>query len=164
MKDNVERLDIKRLATLTIVAFVWLEVLMQFGRAMAPRLLSVATGGPVVNTSPCYSPDCDFSIFWPAGVLARAGDFAGIYAPLAFLALRHHLLFAGAQRLDWIYPPPSLLPAAAVSLFSFQVAFWVSTVGLAAAAVARLRWTALPWSVIVVSFVSPAALWNFEMG
>jgi hypothetical protein len=87
-----------------------------------------------------------------------------VYQPDAFLAWRHQLLFAGAQRLDWFYPPPSLLPVLAISYLPFNIAYVVWTIGFIFGAALLLRWAGLSWPVILLGLVSPAALWTIEMG
>jgi hypothetical protein len=145
-----------------VLGVIWLALLWNFCAVMAPRFAGLA--GPVLNTWPCDSPDCDFSIFWPAGVLARAGDFQTLYDPSLFAAWRAKFLFAQAQRLDWFYPPPALLPAAAISYLPFRAAFAAWTILQVIAAVLLLRWAKLPWGVVAAGLLSPAALWDMEMG
>jgi hypothetical protein len=139
-------------------------VFQQFFDAMLPRIRDMLARAPIANTPPCAAPDCDFSAFWPAGLLARTGRLGDVYQPDAFLAWRHQLLFAGAQRLDWFYPPPSLLPVLAISYLPFNIAYVVWTIGFIFGAALLLRWAGLSWPVILLGLVSPAALWTIEMG
>jgi hypothetical protein len=146
-----------------LLGAIWLELLWNFFAVMAPR--AARTGAAAaVNTWPCNAPDCDFSIFWPAGILARAGDFATLYQPALFAAWRRHFLSAGAQPLDWFYPPPVLLPAAAISYLPFNAAFAVWTVLQIVIAFFLLRAAGLSRAVVLLGLLSPAALWNMEMG
>jgi hypothetical protein len=147
-----------------VLGFFWLAVWQQFFGAMGPRLGHVGAGGMRVNDWPCGGPQCDFSAFWPAGVLARAGQAGVVYDPGAFLAARHKMLWAGAEPVRWFYPPPALLPVMAVSLLPFEAGFWVWTAVLTGLAVWLLRWAGLGWGVIAVGMLSPAALWNAELG
>ncbi len=156
--------SVSRFAACFLLFAIWLLDAKYFLGVMSRRALSLLHGAATANTDPCHSPDCDFSIIWPAGALARIGDFQRLYEPAFFLAWRHAFLFAGAQRLDWIYPPPSLLPAAVISLLPFQAAFFTWIVGLAAAAAFILRWAGLSWRVIAGGLLSPAALYAYEMG
>jgi hypothetical protein len=141
-----------------------LLVFRQFFDVMLPRIQAVLVQAPIANTPPCGAPDCDFSVFWPAGLLAKAGRFGQAYQPDQFLAWRHQILFAGAQRLDWFYPPPTLLPVLAISHLPFHTAFIVWTAGFIACAALLLRWAGLSWPVLLLGLVSPAALWTIEMG
>ncbi len=151
-------------AAYAVLGCLWLLFFRHFVVVIAARVVNLWRAGPVANTPPCYSPDCDFSMFWPAGLMARAGDLTGLYQSGPFLVWRHQLLFAGAQRLDWFYPPPSLLPAMAVSYLPFQSGFFIWTLVFILAALLLLRWARLPWSVILLSLLSPAALLTVEMG
>jgi alpha-1,2-mannosyltransferase len=152
------------LAAYALTGVTWLAFFRHFVTVMAPRVQNFWHHGPVQNTPPCFSPDCDFSVFWPAGLMARAGDLAGLYQPARFLVFRHDVLFAGAQRLDWFYPPPSLLPVMAVSYMPFQVAFFAWTLLFILAAILLLRWAGLPWAVVGLGLLSPASLLVVEMG
>jgi len=146
------------------LATIWLFVFQQFFDVMVPRVRAIIENGPVANTPPCRSPDCDFSVFWPAGLLARAGRLHDIYQPDAFLVWRHAILFAGAQRLDWYYPPPTLLPVMAISILPFNAAFVVWTLFFFLAAMLLLRWARVSWRVIALGLASPASLWAIENG
>ena len=152
------------LTVLLPFAFIWTEVLLQFCSVMVPRLRNMLTGGPILNTPPCATPNCDFSVFWPAGLLARAGDYAGIYRTDLFLTWREKLFAPGVQRLDWFYPPPSLLPVMAISHLPFNVAFFVWIGFFFIAAAILLRWAGLSRLTILAGLLSPAALWSVEMG
>lgn len=147
-----------------LLATIWLFVFQQFFNVMVPRLRTIIANGPVANTPPCRSPDCDFSVFWPAGLLARAGRLHDLYQPDTFLLWRHAILFAGAQRLDWFYPPPTLLPVMAISTLPFNAAFAVWTLTFILAAVLVLRWAGVSWPVIALGLASPASLWTIENG
>jgi hypothetical protein len=113
---------------------------------------------------PCGSPQCDFSIFWPAGLLASTGRAADIYHPELFFAARQHLFMLNVDPLRFLYPPPALLPFLALSKLPFETGFYVWSFAATAVAVVLLMRAALPWHVIVLSMLSPAALWNLELG
>jgi hypothetical protein len=147
-----------------LLATIWLIVFQQFFDVMAPRARTIIANGPVANTPPCFSPECDFSVFWPAGLLARAGRLHDLYQPDAFLLWRHAILFGGAQRLDWFYPPPALLPVMAISTLPFNAAFAVWTLVFVLAAVLALRWAGMSWAVLALGLASPASLWAIENG
>jgi len=146
-----------------VLAIAWLALLWNFFSIMAPRAARIGASA-AVNTWPCNAPDCDFSMFWPAGILARGENFATLYQPALFAAWRQHFLSAGAQPLDWFYPPPALLPAAAISYLPFNLAFAAWTILQIAIAFFLLRAAGLSRAVILPSLLSPAALWNMEMG
>jgi hypothetical protein len=146
-----------------LLGMVWLALLWNFFTVMAPRFARIGATA-IVNTWPCNAPDCDFSTFWPAGILARTGDFASLYQPALFAAWRQHFLSGAAQRLDWYYPPPALLPAEAISYLPFNLAFAAWTVLQLVIAFLLLRAAGLARGVILLGLLSPAALWNMEMG
>jgi hypothetical protein len=151
-------------AAYTILALVWLPILQVFAGNMAPRLNGFFSARPIANTPPCDSPQCDFSAFWPAGRLARAHDYVTLYHPDLFLAFRQHVLFAGANRLSWFYPPPSLLPAMGISFLPFETGFIVWVALLILLAVLALRAAGLSWPVVLLGLLSPAALWDIQLG
>jgi len=146
------------------VGLMWLAVLHQFVGAMAPRLSHLGPGGMRIDDRPCGSPECDFSVFWPAGLLARAHRTADIYQPDAFLNFRHQVFSPAAELVRWFYPPPTLLPSVAISYLPFETGFLTWSLGFSLIAILLLRRAALPWSVIAAGLLSPAALWNLELG
>jgi hypothetical protein len=146
-----------------LLGTISLALLWNFCTVMAPRVALIGASA-AVNTWPCHAPDCDFSMFWPAGILARAGDFTTLYQPALFAAWRLHFLYAGAQPVDWFYPPPALLPAAAISVLPFNMAFAAWTGLQIIIAFFLLRAAGLSRGVILLGLLSPAALWNMEMG
>jgi len=147
-----------------LIILLWLAVLHQFAGAMLPRLNEIGAHPPLPLDRPCDSPQCDFSAFWPAGVLARAHHTATLYDPQRFWDYRRAVLTSQAANTRWIYPPVGLLPSAAISFVPFESAFWVWTAVSLIAAAGLLRGAGLPWSVITVGLLSPAALWNTELG
>lgn len=139
-------------------------ILAQFYGAMAPRLWHLGTAGMKISDWPCGCPQCDFSGFWPAGLLAREGRPSDVYNPAFFLAARHAIFSPQAELVRWFYPPPAFLPAIAISYVPFESAFWLWTFGSIAVAVGLLRYSGLSWAVIAASITSPAVLWNTELG
>jgi alpha-1,2-mannosyltransferase len=162
--QGVARFALWAFTVLLPFGFIWAEVLLQFGNTMIPRLRNMLLGGPILNTPPCATPNCDFSVFWPAGLLARSGDYTSIYHTDLFLSWREKLFSSGVQRLDWFYPPPSLLPVMAISYLPFNAAFFVWIGFFFIAAAALLRWAGLSRLTILAGLLSPAALWSAEMG
>ncbi|MDE1897004.1 MAG: DUF2029 domain-containing protein [Rhodospirillales bacterium] len=131
---------------------------------MIPRISGILHGAPLANTPPCDGVQCDFSVFWPASLLARQGRFNILYDPTAFSLFRQHVLFAGEPRLDWIYPPPSLLPLLPFGYLPLGAAFLAWTALLIVLAILMLRFAGISWLVVLISLLSPAALWDIEMG
>ncbi len=153
-----------RIAVWSITGFFWLLWFQVFLGHMLPRIDAILNGAPLANTPPCDAVQCDFSVFWPASQLAQQRQFNTLYSPHAFSLFREHVLFAGEPRLDWYYPPPSLLPLLPLGHLSVGVAFLVWTVLLILLAVVMLRTARVSWMVICCSLVSPAALWCIEVG
>lgn len=147
-----------------LLGLIWLAVLQQFVGVMGPRLGHLGSSGVLVNDRPCGCPECDFSGFWPAGILARERLGAQIYKPDAFLDFRHHAFSAQAETVRWFYPPPTLLPSMAISYLPFEVAFVVWSLIFVSGTICLLRAASLPWIVTALAMLSPAALWNLELG
>jgi len=141
---------------------LWGEQVFAFYLNMGPRLGHIGAAGMRVFDRPCFYPQCDFSVFWPAGMLARAGQVARIYAPGAFEAARQGFFGALVRPLPWFYPPPALLAVTPFSYLPFEPAFYAWSAALTGAAVWILRRAGLPWAVVAAGLLSPAALWNFE--
>nr|WP_281376867.1 glycosyltransferase family 87 protein [Acidocella aromatica] len=128
---------------------------------MLPRLRYLTTDLLIGNDPPCLKPECDFSDFWRAGLTARlpGGSFPhpsvhpGVQFPLP-----------GGYHEGFPYPPTMLLPAGLISHLPFEPAFFVWTAAWIAAAALALRWAKLSWPVITAALLSPAALWNIELG
>jgi len=152
------------LASSGLLAWMWLAVIQQFLGAMLPRLGHFGASGLRINDRPCECPQCDFSGFWPAGLLARAHRLNDLFDPAAFLAFRHAVFSPAAELVRWFYPPTTLLPVAAISYLAFEPAFWVWSASFTAACVAMLRYGRLSGWVVTATLLSPAALWNLELG
>jgi hypothetical protein len=152
------------LAPYTILGVMWFSILDVFFHQMAPRLGYLTVHRAVANDPPCGSPECDFSVFWPAGVLARSRQFKTIYNPELFSLWRQHHLVPAIDPLSWFYPPPALLPFLGLSRLSFEVAFAFWIAGFTILSIILLRAAALSWLVIIIAMLSPAALWNLELG
>ncbi len=145
-------------------AALWLADLVTVSSRFWPRIRLILIGAPIANTPICHNPQCDFSMFWPSGLAARAHDFATLYQPLALLTLRQHLLSATASRIEYVYPPPTLLLTMPISILPFGIAFLAWTALLTLAGILLLRWGRLSWPVIGAAMLCPAALWNYECG
>lgn len=146
----------------------WPALLVWWGRDIQVFCINMAhraaQGSPRAPDLPCTMPDCDFSVFWPAGRMARAGHAAAAYDPSALLALRRHDFYPALAPGNWYYPPVSLLPILPVSGLAFEPAFWLWSAALMLAAITLLRLARLPWSVVLLGLASPAALWCLELG
>jgi hypothetical protein len=148
----------------TLLAILWAEGFAQFVRNMAPRLSHLSAAGMRIGDWPCGVPQCDFSVFWPAGLLARAGQLHALYAPSLLQAWRARLFTPQIEPLAWYYPPPALLLVTPVSWLPFEAGFYVWLLALAAAAAALLRAARLPWAVIAAVLLCPSALWDWQLG
>ena len=153
-----------RALVLAITGFLWLLWFRVFLEHMIPRVQAILSAAPLSNTPPCETVQCDFSVFWPASKLALQKHFEALYNPMAFNLFRQHVLFAGEPRLDWYYPPPSLLPLLPFGHLSMGTAFLAWTIVLTMLAVMMLRISGVSWIVTCCSLLSPAALWNIEIG
>ncbi len=153
-----------RLLCAGILLWLWGAVFVQFYGAMLPRLSHMGPAGMVINDWPCDSPQCDFAGFWAAGLLARAKKFMELFSPDAFLAFLHQHFSPAAAMIRWYYPPPTLLPATLISHLPFEAAFWVWSAGFLAGAALLLRYAGMARLVILATLLSPAALWNLELG
>jgi alpha-1,2-mannosyltransferase len=141
---------------------LWLADFLAIGYRLWPRLLGLLAGARPLNTPVCGNAQCDFSMFWPAGLLARAHQFATLYQSAPFLTFRQHVLTPATQRIDWIYPPPTLLLTMPASMLPFDAGTLVWTVCLTLAGALCLRWARLSWPVIACTLLCPAAMWNYE--
>jgi hypothetical protein len=146
------------------LGLLWFAVFDVFLDKMLPRLRYLAPHAAIGIDPPCLSPECDFSAFWPAGILARAHQYASIYNPDVFLAFQRHVLNAASQRDAFFYPPPSLLISVAISYIPFECGFFVWTAIFLAAAIWLLRQAGVSRLVIATSLLNPASLWSIELG
>jgi hypothetical protein len=127
------------------------------------RVLGARAGLPWPDTA-CQSPYCDLSAFWQAARMAAAGHAVQAYDPALFLAARAALLGHAADALTWYYPPPALIAVAGLAGLPLGAAFWVWTAALSALAVLLLRAAGWRGAVIAAGLLSPASLWNAELG
>ncbi len=153
-----------KMAVYSLLGLVWFANFEVFCGKMLPRLGYLTAHRAIANDPPCITPECDFSVFWTAGVLARAHEFAEIYQPEKFILVGKMLFFPAAQIETFFYPPLMLLPGVVISYLPFELGFFVWTLVGIVISVLLLRWAALPWGVILVAALSPAALWNLELG
>lgn len=141
-------------------ALIWLRL---FCSDFLPRFGHLA-GVPIGPDAPCLNPECDFAAFWPAGLLARSGNFLHIYDPYLFQTFQRKMLYPHTTSNPFLYPPFTLLSVATVSWLPFETAFFVWTGTLLAGAVFCLRYVGVSWRVIAFGIVCPAALWSTLMG
>ena len=130
---------------------------------MLPRL-AYLFGTSIHIDPPCQTPECDFTAFWPAGLLARHGAFTQIYDPARFHAFQQHLFNLQLGVEAFFYPPPMLLPSALAAYLPFEPSFFAWSAALLLSAILLLRWAGLSWLVILAGCLSPAAVWCLELG
>jgi len=147
-----------------VLGIIWIVYLRLFVENMLPRLAYLTGHAAIHPDWPCLTPECDFSVFWPAGLLARAHELNSLYQPRAFAAAGAQLLSSGAATETFYYPPQMLLPSMLISFLPFETGFFVWTAAFILLAAWLLRRAGFSWAVIVLALLSPAALWNFEVG
>jgi hypothetical protein len=149
------------LAAMAFVSFAYVSVVMA---VTAQRLHAYGLDGARMSDPVCFSPFCDFPDFWGAGILARGHSLATLYQPDAFLAWRRGLFGQGIPPLNWMYPPPALFAAVLVSWVPLVPGYFIWVAGLTGLSVLVLRWAGVAWRYIIVTMLSPAALWNLLLG
>lgn len=148
--------------TLLLFAF-WAVLLVAFAAHMAPRLAYLA-GAPIGNDLPCHTPECDFGVFWPAGILARAGHFSALYDHTRFGPLAAAMLNTKGYIEHFLYPPPMLPLVAGISYLPFEWAAFVWMFGQWLLAAWLFRLCRFSWPVILAALLSPASLFGTEIG
>jgi alpha-1,2-mannosyltransferase len=152
------------MGTYALLVALWVTLIDVFYDHMAPRLSYLTTHKAIANDLPCGKPECDFSVFWPAGRLVREHAFTALYTPQIFDRAASAMLLPGSRLETFFYPPHMLLPAALISYLPFEWGFFVWTFGMVLIAALVLRMGRLPWLVILAGLLSPAALWTVELG
>lgn len=150
-----------RMAAWGVLVTLWGLWFMVFLGKMLPRLGYLTGARLIGNDPPCIKPECDFSDFWRAGLTARLSD--GNF-PHLLLQPGVQLPLPGGYHEGFPYPPLILLPVGLISHLPFEPAFFVWTAVWIIAAAWVLRWVGLSWAVIAAALLSPAALWNSELG
>ena len=145
-----------------LLAF-WSVLLVAFTHHMAPRLGYLA-GAPVAPDMPCGRPQCDFSVFWPAGILSAHKAFTVIYTPDLFVAAAKTLLLPGIPYETFFYPPTTLLIFGPLAHLPFEMAAFTWLFGSTACAVLLLRLSGFRWPVIIAGLLAPASLLNYQLG
>lgn len=145
------------MAAYAVLGTLWAIWFQVFCGKMLPRLGYLTGQRAIGNDPPCVKPECDFSDFWRAGLTARLPADA-------LPKLPHILPLPGGYQEGFPYPPPMFLPAAAISHLPFELGFFVWTGVWLLLAVMLLRWAKLSWPVVMLGLLSPAALWNTELG
>lgn len=147
-----------------VLGFFWLIWLDVFFWKMLPRL-GYLTGKPIGADSPCSNPECDFSAFWPAGLLARKGEFIQLYDGVSFYEFQRSVFGTWATHLaGFFYPPVTLLPSTLISYLPFEYGFFVWVSCFTALSVWLLHISGFSWRVILPVILCPAAIWNAELG
>ena len=153
---------IDRFGGIAILLGFWGIFLVAFAQHMAPRLGYLA-GKPIGLDAPCNRPECDFSVFWPAGKLAQAHDFATLYSPPRFIDVAGQMLIPHFPYQTFFYMPPTLLVLAPLSHFPFEIAA-LSWIGFCIiASLLLLRLAGYGWAVIAIGLLSPAALIDYQL-
>jgi len=147
-----------------VLLFLWLTVLQVFWIKMEPRFAYILAHRAIAVDPPCITPECDFSVFWPAGFMARTGDLLQVYQTQMFESWGQGIFPPGLMRETFYYPPTMLLPAALISYVPFEAGFFVWTAALLALSATLLRRAGYSWIVVAATLLSPAALWNTELG
>ncbi|HYP62647.1 MAG TPA: hypothetical protein VEQ16_02095, partial [Acidocella sp.] len=98
----------------------WLAIAVVYLGRLLERFRLLLANAPPLNTPLCGNAQCDFSMFWPAGLMARAHRFAELYQIQPFELFRQHVLSPGARVLCWIYPPPTLMLITPFSFLPFD--------------------------------------------
>jgi len=112
----------------------------------------------------CASNYCDLTMFWLAGHLASHGMIAAVYDHARSAAAIAAFYPYKNGYWPFVYPPPMLLPAAALSLVPLMAGYYTYctlSIGLSAW---LLRRAGLPWWCIALGLCSPAAMWNLYLG
>ncbi|MGE4482908.1 glycosyltransferase family 87 protein [Acidocella sp.] len=148
--------------TLLLLAF-WGGLLFAFALHMAPRL-AYLTGAPIGDDLPCHTPECDFGVFWPAGILARAGAFSVLYDHARFGVIAASMLNTHGYIEHFLYPPTMLPLMGGISFLPFEQAAFVWMFGQLLLAAILLRVARFSWPVILAALFSPAALFGTEIG
>ncbi len=149
---------------LTVMAVVSLSYLSVWLTVTAQRVHAYGLSGAKMPDPVCFSPFCDYPDFWAAGLLARGHLLVTLYHPAAFLAWRRGLFGAGIPPLNWMYPPPALLPAALVSFAPLLPGYFLWVAALSGLSAWVLRGAGVGWRFIILTLLSPAALWNLLLG
>jgi hypothetical protein len=164
----LNRLSRAELAAATIILVVMAVTVLLCAQTLiavtAARIASYRAFGAHMTDPVCYSPFCDYPDFWGAGVLLRAHALATLYQPDAFHAWRQVLFSRDIPALNWMYPPPTLLPSALVSFAPLLAGYFIWTIGLALLAAIILRGAGVAWWPIIGAMLGPAANWNFLLG
>ncbi len=112
----------------------------------------------------CGVSFCDSSVFWLAGRLVRHGPGPPIYHSAAFAAYGAAILPGHLDHLPFVYPPVTLLPAAALSFMPLALGYAAFTAVTIAAAVLVLRRGGVAWRCVLLGLLSPAAMWSIYLG
>jgi alpha-1,2-mannosyltransferase len=118
------------MANYALLAAFWLTMIDAFYDHMAPRLSYLTAHRAIADDLPCAKPECDFSLFWPAGRLAREHAYTALYTPQIFVKTASAMVLPGSRLVTFFYPPHMLLPAALISHLPFEWGYFVWTFGM----------------------------------
>lgn len=150
-------------AGISLLLAFWGVLLVAFMAHMEPRL-AYLSGAPIGNDLPCHTPECDFGVFWPAGVLARSDNFAILYDHAKFGTQAASMLKTNGYIEHFLYPPTMLPLMAGISYFPFEFAAFLWMIGQLLLAAILFRAASFSWSVVIIALLSPAALFGTEIG
>jgi hypothetical protein len=106
----------------------------------------------------------DFGMFWAAAHFSASPVPAEVYDIHRLLNWENLYIPSGDNIAPWLYPPPTLLLMRLISHLSYWRAYAVWTIGLSIISIVALRLARLPFWVIIVAMLSPAALYNLMLG
>ena len=145
---------------------LWLAVIVAAG-AIRPLSWIVAewrhcsSGICAVSGTP---PEWDFTLFWEAGKLALARDYAGIFYFPSFQHMLALNLHYNAGPSPFAYPPPALLVLAPLALLPLPLAYGLWVGAGSVLLVMALRAAGLSWASCGFVLASPPFLYNLLLG
>jgi hypothetical protein len=153
---------IRRIIALTLLASLWaasFAFILPLGQDVYRGIAAPAHGQTVQISGPC-----DFVMFYAVGRMAAAGAAADVYNAGKTIAWEASNKANLKLQIAWLYPPTGLILPRLVQALPFFQAFFVWNAALISVSLFVLRCAALPWPVIAVALVSPAALLNVDLG
>jgi hypothetical protein len=109
-------------------------------------------------------PVGDFSMAWLTGELARHGSWQQIYDDAQYAVQYRKVFNTTATSLPYLYPPTLVLLIAAFSYLPVKIGYCLWIVGGLLAVTCALRTAGARRATIVMTLVSPPALYNILLG
>jgi hypothetical protein len=128
----------------------------QWHRVMLERAQGLGFADPA-----CTTGYCDYTMFWVAGFLVRHHQAAVIYDHARFAAAAARVLPYRSGFWPFVYPPPFLPLAAAISAAPLVAGYYGFSVLCAVSSVWLLRRAGVAWWCIAAGLMGPAAMWGF---